>query len=253
MSRDRSRHRAGVGRPGAVGRRSAAVPLARPTATAWLSPDTAPRRRRARSPRRSQRQRRGRRRPAGDSGCVRPGADRRARAAAPAAAHTARDRRLDVRAARLRTSRRRSTPRASRSIQDPHIGTGISNTVLVNWGTLAVSQVRQYHPNAVVVFIGANDGYSMPGSAASRSTAAAPSGRRSTPTGSAQMMNTYRQDGCGACLLADAADAARPAPGRGSRSSSTPRSRSPPSRGRTRCACSTSSRSSRPVTSIATR
>src|ERR1035441_1004171 len=55
------------------------------------------------------------------------------------------------------------TPDGIRVIQDPHIGTGISTTVLVDWGKLAAYQVRHYHPNAVVVFLGANDGYSMPG------------------------------------------------------------------------------------------
>ena len=79
--------------------------------------------------------------------------------------------------------------------RDPHIGTGISNTVLVDWGKLAVHQVREWHPNAVVVFIGANDGYSMPG----------PNGKQVNCCGAAwasiyanrarQMMNTYRQDG----------------------------------------------------------
>ena len=79
--------------------------------------------------------------------------------------------------------------------RDPHIGTGISNTVLVDWGKLSVHQVRQYHPDAVVVFIGANDGYSMPG----------PGGQQVNCCGAEwaaiyagrvrQMMNTYRQGG----------------------------------------------------------
>jgi lysophospholipase L1-like esterase len=80
-------------------------------------------------------------------------------------------------------------------IQDPHIGTGISTTVLVNWGQLAASQVRHDHPDAIVIFIGANDGYSMPG----------PDGRQVNCCGVQwatiyaqrvrEMMNTYRQDG----------------------------------------------------------
>jgi lysophospholipase L1-like esterase len=80
-------------------------------------------------------------------------------------------------------------------IQDPHIGTGISSTLLVNWGQLSAYQVRHDHPNAIVVFIGANDGYSMPG----------PDGRQVNCCNAQwaaiyanrvrQMMNTYRQDG----------------------------------------------------------
>src|SRR5262249_28966775 len=48
-------------------------------------------------------------------------------------------------------------------IQDPHIGTGISTTFVVNWAKLAESQAKSDHPDAVVVFIGANDGFPMTG------------------------------------------------------------------------------------------
>jgi lysophospholipase L1-like esterase len=48
-------------------------------------------------------------------------------------------------------------------IQDPHIGTGISNSEIVDWGKLSVSQVQRDHPDAVVVFIGANEGWPMAG------------------------------------------------------------------------------------------
>lgn len=89
----------------------------------------------------------------------------------------------------------RLSPKGVRVVQDPHIGTGISNTVLVNWGQLASYQVRHDHPDAIVVFIGANDGYSMPG----------PGGHQVNCCGVAwatiyaqrvrQMMNTYRHEG----------------------------------------------------------
>jgi hypothetical protein len=87
------------------------------------------------------------------------------------------------------------TPDGVRVVQDPHIGTGISSTLIVNWGKLSAYQVQHYHPNAVVVFIGANDSYPMPG----------PNGRQVNCCGVEwatiyaqrvrQMMNTYRQDG----------------------------------------------------------
>lgn len=86
-------------------------------------------------------------------------------------------------------------PEGVRVTRDPHIGTGISNTVLVDWGKLSTHQVSQLHPQAVVVFIGANDGYSMPG----------PGGRPVNCCGGEwttiyanrvrRMMNTYRQAG----------------------------------------------------------
>jgi lysophospholipase L1-like esterase len=48
-------------------------------------------------------------------------------------------------------------------IRDPHLGTGISKTFLVDWGQLSTSQVRRDHPDAVVVFVGANEGFPMAG------------------------------------------------------------------------------------------
>jgi lysophospholipase L1-like esterase len=87
------------------------------------------------------------------------------------------------------------SPNDVKVIRDPHIGTGISNTVLVDWGKLSVYQVSHDHPDAVVVFIGANDGYPMPGpggrqvACCSAEWAAIYAGRVR------QMMNTYRQAG----------------------------------------------------------
>jgi lysophospholipase L1-like esterase len=86
-------------------------------------------------------------------------------------------------------------PSGVKVTQDPHIGTGISSTVLVDWAKLSEYQVQHYHPDAVVVFIGANDGYSMPGpngklvNCCSAEWAAIYAGRVR------RMMNTYRQAG----------------------------------------------------------
>ncbi len=54
-------------------------------------------------------------------------------------------------------------PKGVHVISDAHVGTGISSTLLVNWGKLSAYQVKHDHPDAVVVFIGANDGFPMPG------------------------------------------------------------------------------------------
>lgn len=89
----------------------------------------------------------------------------------------------------------RLEPRGIRVVQDPHVGTGISNTVLVDWGALAASQVRQYHPDAVVVFIGANDGYSMPGPTGAQVNCCGAEWASIYANRVRQMMNTYRQDG----------------------------------------------------------
>lgn len=48
-----------------------------------------------------------------------------------------------------------------RVIQDPHVGTGISNSQIVDWGKLAASQTQSDRPDAVVVFVGANEGWPM--------------------------------------------------------------------------------------------
>jgi len=86
-------------------------------------------------------------------------------------------------------------PRGVQVIQDPHIGTGISTSFVVDWGQLSLAQVKEHHPDAVVVFIGANDGFPMTG----------PTGRQVQCCGAdwaaiyanraRQMANTYRQAG----------------------------------------------------------
>ena len=80
-------------------------------------------------------------------------------------------------------------------IRDAHIGTGISKPILVDWGSLSVSQVRQDHPDAVVVFIGANEGFSMPGPGGRLVDCCSAEWAAIYATRVRQMMNTYRQDG----------------------------------------------------------
>ena len=80
-------------------------------------------------------------------------------------------------------------------IREPHLGTGISKSLLVDWGKLSAQQVAQRKPDAVVVFIGANEGFSMPG----------PGGKQIECCGAdyaavyanrvRRMMDTYRQKG----------------------------------------------------------
>jgi lysophospholipase L1-like esterase len=58
---------------------------------------------------------------------------------------------------------RRLTPQGVKVVRDPHLGTAVSKALAVDWGRLAASQVRRERPDGVVVFIGANEGFPMPG------------------------------------------------------------------------------------------
>jgi len=86
-------------------------------------------------------------------------------------------------------------PKGVRVTQDPHIGTGISTTFIVDWGKLAVAQVKAYHPNAVVVFIGANDGFPMPGPGGHQVSCCGAQWAAIYANRVRQMANTYRQGG----------------------------------------------------------
>jgi lysophospholipase L1-like esterase len=79
--------------------------------------------------------------------------------------------------------------------RDPHLGSGISNTVVVDWGKLSVHQVRQYHPDAIVVFIGANDSYPMPGPGHRQVSCCGVQWAALYAERVREMMNTYRQAG----------------------------------------------------------
>jgi lysophospholipase L1-like esterase len=48
-------------------------------------------------------------------------------------------------------------------IRDPHLATGISRDDLVDWAQLSATQAASDEPDAVVIFIGANEGLPMPG------------------------------------------------------------------------------------------
>jgi lysophospholipase L1-like esterase len=89
-------------------------------------------------------------------------------------------------------ARRMSGGEAIQVIRDPHIGTGISKTDLLDWGKLSVRQVGQDTPDAVVVFIGANEGFPIDGTECCDADWAAAYATRVRT-----VMNTYRRDGIG--------------------------------------------------------
>ena len=87
-------------------------------------------------------------------------------------------------------ARRLSGGEAIHVVRDPHIGTAISKTGLVDWGKLSVRQAGEERPDGVVVFLGANEGFPLDGEeCCSAAWAAAYATRART------MMNTYRREG----------------------------------------------------------
>lgn len=81
-----------------------------------------------------------------------------------------------------------------KTIRDAHLGTGISQSDILDWGALSTRQVADDRPDAVVMFMGANEGFPMQvGSrtvdCCSRAWAAEYARRARA------MMETYRQRG----------------------------------------------------------
>jgi hypothetical protein len=79
--------------------------------------------------------------------------------------------------------------------RDPHVGTGISKTGLVDWGKLSSQHVSELEPDATVVFIGANEGFSMPGADGKELQCCGPAWAAEYAYRARRMMNTYRQGG----------------------------------------------------------
>ena len=79
--------------------------------------------------------------------------------------------------------------------RDPHLATGISNTGLVDWGKLSSSQASNDDPDAVVLFIGANEGYSMPGPGGAQVSCCGPQWEAIFRSRVGQMMDNYLRGG----------------------------------------------------------
>lgn len=90
---------------------------------------------------------------------------------------------------------RRLAPDGVEVIRDPHLGTGISNSSLTDWGELSTAQVARDHPDAVVAFIGANEGYAMPGPDGGDVECCGPEYAALYANRVRQVMNTFRQNG----------------------------------------------------------
>jgi lysophospholipase L1-like esterase len=90
---------------------------------------------------------------------------------------------------------RRLVSSGVRVIRDPHLGSGISKSFLVDWGELSASQVKRDRPGAVVVFIGANEGFPIKVGAGRAVKCCGPGWAAAYATRARAMMNTYRQNG----------------------------------------------------------
>jgi lysophospholipase L1-like esterase len=80
-------------------------------------------------------------------------------------------------------------------IRDPHLGTAISGTAIADWGQLSTAQVAREQPDAVVVFIGANEGFDLPGPNGTTITCCGVDYAAAFANRIRQVMNTYRQAG----------------------------------------------------------
>jgi lysophospholipase L1-like esterase len=91
---------------------------------------------------------------------------------------------------------RRLTPQGVHVIRDAHLGTGISKNLLVDWTKLAARQAAADRPDAVVMFIGANEGF--PFQAGRRSVnCCGPQWAAAYANRAREMMAAYRQGGRG--------------------------------------------------------
>ncbi len=89
---------------------------------------------------------------------------------------------------------RRLSPDGVRTVRDVNLGTGISKSGLVDWGRLSTQQVKKDKPDAIVFFLGANEGFpfSVAGKAVQCCGAA---WAAQYATRARKMMQTYRRGG----------------------------------------------------------
>jgi hypothetical protein len=90
---------------------------------------------------------------------------------------------------------RRLAAKGVRTVRDAHLGTGISKSDLVDWGQLSVQQVRERRPDAVVMFLGANEGFPLPGAGGRQLQCCGPAWAAQYATRARRMMETYRRRG----------------------------------------------------------
>ena len=82
-----------------------------------------------------------------------------------------------------------------RTIRDPHLGTGISKSALLDWGSLSTQQVAKEEPEAIVFFLGANEGFPFESSGGTSVDCCGPAWAAQYATRARRMMETYRRSG----------------------------------------------------------
>jgi len=89
---------------------------------------------------------------------------------------------------------RKLAPTGTKTVRAVKLGTGISKS-LVDWGALSTQQVKDDSPDAVVFFMGANEGFPFTGPGGKSIPCCGPAWAAQYATRARQMMNTFRQDG----------------------------------------------------------
>jgi len=90
---------------------------------------------------------------------------------------------------------RRLTGQGVEVERDPHVGTGISKSGLADWSKVSVQQTRELEPDAVVLFIGANEGFAMPGAGGEEVECCGSSWAAEYAYRARRMIDTYRRGG----------------------------------------------------------
>ncbi len=79
--------------------------------------------------------------------------------------------------------------------RDVRLGTGISKTDLVDWGLLSGKQVKDAKPDAVIMFMGANEGFPFPAAGGGDVACCSAEWAVTYAQRARSMMDTYRRDG----------------------------------------------------------
>jgi hypothetical protein len=90
---------------------------------------------------------------------------------------------------------KRLTPEGVKVERDPHVGTGLSKEGVVDWAKLSAQQVEAHKPDAVVVFIGANEGFPLPGPGGKKIECCGPDWAVVYAGRARRVMDNYRQRG----------------------------------------------------------
>ena len=91
---------------------------------------------------------------------------------------------------------RRYTDAGVKVTREPHLGTGISKTDLLDWGELSTQQAKKEF-DAVVMFMGANEGFPMPGPDGGDVKCCGAEWAAIYASRARAMMNAYRRAGAG--------------------------------------------------------